>query len=208
MYCSISLSSSRVMELMQDLSRPGSRIAQYATTLTMRDSIPWLLLPRLLRALLRVRSVHLEDNAVAYNTSAWHPPTNLRLVARMLIARPAPSLRSLRLSNVSFSSSSDVIRLLASLSQLTEAVVFDCFFLIHSTDIPSTKSTCLRHLNVHVSPPADDNVFAISSLTHWWRWPHLYTTKAYPGLRNVDARSVDALLVLLSKAFTGKARFE
>lgn len=106
------IDSSRVKELVEDVSKPGSRIAKYAERLTIHGPLPWVAFPKLLKLLPRL--VYLS---VFANSSALRPgyhPTLLCLMSTTHIASRTPlALTELRLYHQSFSSPADVLRLLA-----------------------------------------------------------------------------------------------
>lgn len=195
MYRSISARSSRAEELIKDLSKPGSRVVQYAEELKIRGPIPWLALPRLLVSLPHLGNLNIIEDKKASPTV--YLPRHPRLACRMYRAsRTTLALTSLFLANQWFSSTADILWLLACLPHLASAHFNSCNIQTASTTAPLVPVTHLKSLSLSYNEDAIHEGI-LSSLAQWWQWPHAIAGPAitpYPGLHREEAQDVLAVI--------------
>ena len=177
------------------MSKPGSRVAQYAEGLTIRGPIPWLVLQKLLVSLPHLGELWILEDNEASPTAYF--PSHPRLASRIHRAsRTTLSLTSLTLNDQWFSSTADVLWLLTCFPHLSSAYLNSCNIQTASTTVPLVPVTRLKSLTLSQNKDAvHDGV--LSSLAQWWRWPHATAEPAippYPGLHREEAHDVIAII--------------
>ena len=189
MYCGIVIRSPRtVRELIEDLSTPGSHIAQHARELTIRGPAPWWDLPKLLKLLPSLDEMWIWDRdelTDAYDPNLW--PKSCRMLAA---SRTVPALTKLDLRYLLFHSAVDILRLCASLPSLSVARLRDCSISSKSEIVSCASAPNVSQLKLLIQ---SDNPSEAACLAQWWRWSHPAASRTiglFPGLRRVDSQTV------------------
>ena len=95
LYRRINVRSSRIDELVIDLSKPGSHIAQHARWLDICAPVPWRALPRLVKLLPNLDELWMWGDWAA--TIRYHPTHPRMAYGVLTAARITPALTELNL---------------------------------------------------------------------------------------------------------------
>ena len=199
LYRSIEVSSSRISELIEDLSKLSrSRIAQHARLLHIFGPVPWLALPRLLKLLPHIENLSI-DPPVAEEIPAAYLPALPRLTSVLLGAsRNTMALTTISMEYLQFASVLDVLRLLASFPRLSSAFLRNCNVPAGPGLVGPVSMTHLNRLSILYRQSADPHdVHVGATLTQWWRWSHPLSDPDvgdYPGLHQADGQHISGLL--------------
>ena len=181
-----------VRELIEDLSKPGSHIAQHARALVIFGPVPWQDLLKSVRVLPSLDQLYIgfsDESTDSYN------PNLFRLTCRILAAsRVVPALTMLKLECHTFHSAADVLRLCASLPRLLLAEFSHCSIASTPELVPHASATNVTQLRLAVYLC---DVVQAASLAQWWQWSHPATSSTndlFPGLHVRDSLAVCGIL--------------
>lgn len=194
LYKPIRVHSSRVKELIEDLSKPGSRIVQHAEDLAIYGPVPWLALVKLLKLLPSLRTMTISDDDFGASRPAYHTKASL---FASVASRAMLSLTSLVLWNQRLSSAADVLCLLACFPHPHSLELNGCTIQTASSIALLVASTRLKTIQLKQYDDPEVCEGTLLSLAQWWRWPHEAAEPAtiqYPGLHRADAQHVFAII--------------
>ena len=190
--------SSSIDELIADLSKSSTGFGKYTDELYIRGRVPWLAIPKLFKLLPRIDSIFFNprvgnksvniDAPHRYHSS--HPRLMSFMSAASLTMLP---LRYLSLEKIQFSSATDVLRLLAALPSLSEAI-------LSLGDIgipPGPGSVTIRPPpSTHLKRLYTSDGVMIVPLVQCWQWPHPVNDPdvgPFPGLHKADIQVISAI---------------
>ena len=215
LYRVITVHSSRLNELIADLTHPGSYIVPNAQILNVHGPVPWLTLSTLMGLLPGLSRL---DIRLPYHDAATpYPPYDpshpyLASSAILTASQATLALTTLVLFRLRFSSIFDVLRLLGLFPRLSKATLFDCVVPYGSRleAIFPPRSTHFTRLCVIRQNDDADTVIDIASFAEWWRWPHPVTDTEvglYPGLHKADTQTIVTTLQWLHTELQGLHAF-
>ena len=189
--------SSSVRELIEDLSKPGSHIAQHAWALRIKGPVPWSALLGMLRLLPSLGRLDITSHNPGHEKFTVHPNIAC-LSCRMLAASQIiQALTELILREQKFHSAADVLRLFASLPRLSRAELVDCSIASTPELVPRASATNVTQLRLVVESVDVAPLVPLASLAQWWQWSHPAaspTNDLFPGLHITDSLAVCDML--------------
>ena len=182
-------------ELIEDLSKPGSHIAQHAWALRIEGPVPWSALLGMLRVLPSLGRLDITSHKPGHEKFTVHPNIAC-LSCRMLAAlRIIHSLTELILREQKFHSAADVLRLFASLPRLLRATLESCSIASRPELVPRASATNITELRLVVQ--FGKAMEQAASLAPWWQWSHPAaspTNDLFHGLHMTDYLAVCEML--------------
>ena len=195
LYRELFVPSTRVYEIMRDLGKPGSHIANFAEEVTIRGVFPWGTLPRLVAMLPHLKGLSILRSHASVATNEYGP----RLPDRYSVTRhalaPCMDMDSLTLSGLWFASTADVLLVFAEFPRLAHATIERCKIAKASA---TARPMFLTKLNVE-NWRAPNGVVAYLALQ--WQNPRANTvcsSNIFPGLCRDDAREVVVALTAIT----------
>ena len=200
--CHLSVSIDKLTEVLPK-SGHGRRVSNHARVVEYEGPIPWLALVKMMKLLPHVRELGMNSKLRGSQNDPFYPPSyppsHPRSASSMLAAsRPVPTLTSLFMKDVQFSSAMDILRLLPAFPLLSRASFWKCTIPSGSNPVLAPRLTHLRDLIFSLTPVAEGEGFA-----QFWQWPHPAGDPKLGPCPGLQSGEIQMLFTMIRSLSTG-----